>query len=624
MKNCTGILAALILLLSGTCIGQVKSSYEVTSPDSKTKLFIGLNGQKDLLYRVSFNGEELTAWSKLGLVINTVKIGENTTIVHGWRSAHKESFAWSLGENDHISNNYNQLTLGCSSSALAFHIVVRVFNGSVAFRYELPQQSSLKSARISSEQTEFNMKNPYTIYQYNQESVFTPTPIDSLNSTCDFPATLVSKHHRYVSIGEADNHNYFKSELVKGKLSNSLSMIFHSALNHRDEESITKKSPSVFFSGQFQSPWRTISIAENAIGLHQASELNLKLTAPTSAKWPTGIKPGKLVRSQLNTQSGIDAVNFAASHNFQYVLFDAGWYGAEFRTTSDPEKVIPQLDLQRVIQEGKQKDIGIVLYVNAVGLRMKLDTLLPLYKKWGVSGLKFGFVDGLTQKGISWLDTAIRKVNQYGFVLDIHDNYKPTGLSRRYPFLLTQEGIRGDENSPDAFHNTVLPFTRFLAGPADFTFCYPNSKNNFSKNLKVSKAQQLALSVIYFSPLQSIFWYGTPLDYTNEPEIDFFTRVPTVWNESRYLAGEIGENISVARRQGGNWYIGSAAGLNDWTTTLKLDFLTDKKLYTATVYEDDQLNGIRIRKIRVKKNDIFSIEIKAKCGQAIIISPEKI
>lgn len=300
-------------------------------------------------------------------------------------------------------------------------------------------------------------------------------------------------------------------------------------------------------------------------------------------------------------------------------MFDAGWYGAEFRSVSDPAQAIPEINLPKVIAYGKDKDIGVILYVNYVGLRAKLDTLLPLYKKWGVAGLKFGFVDGVSQSGLSWLAAAIEKVNNYGFILDIHDNYKPTGLSRTYPFILTQEGIRGDENSPDAFHTMVLPFTRFLAGPADFTFCYPNSRNSFSKNLK--KGQQLALTVIYFSPLQSIFWYGNPNDYTNEEEIEFFKYVPTVWNETHYLAGDIGKNISVARRSGETWYMGNAVGLIDWEQKISLDFLSAGKKYNATVYEDDGKGNIIKQQIKVKKGDLFTIQLKAKGGQAIIIKP---
>lgn len=205
--------------------------------------------------------------------------------------------------------------------------------------------------------------------------------------------------------------------------------------------------------------------------------------------------------------------------------------------------------------------------------------------------MKFGFVDGLTQDGIRWLMSAVKKANDAGFIIDIHDNYKPTGISRKYPGLLTQEGVRGNENAPDAFHNTVLPFTRFIAGPADVTFVFPNSKEKFDQKLKVSKAQQLALSVVFFSPLQAMLWYGKPEDYLDEEEIKFFKYVPTVWDESHYLKGEIGKYISVARRNGDAWFIGNATGLEDWKDSIALNFLDPDKSYQAALYEDDGNGG---------------------------------
>ncbi|GAA4311156.1 hypothetical protein GCM10023143_20110 [Compostibacter hankyongensis] len=316
-------------------------------------------------------------------------------------------------------------------------------------------------------------------------------------------------------------------------------------------------------------------------------------------------------------------IDFAAKHNFQYILFDAGWYGKEFNSISDPTTYIKGLDMPAIIKYGKSRHIGVILYVNYVGLRKYLDRIIPLYKEWGVAGMKFGFVDGMTQEGISWLASAVRKATDAGFIIDVHDNYKPTGLSRKYPAWLTQEGVRGDENGPDAFHTTTLPFTRFLAGPADFTFCYPNATNSFSKNLKVSMAHQLALTVIYFSPLQSMFWYGKPEDYTNEKEIEFFKYVPTVWDESHYLAGEIGKYISVARRKGNVWFVGNAAGLEDWDGAIKLDFLKANIIYEAAIYEDDGKGGIGKRIIQVKKGEDLPINIRAKCGQAIIMRPLK-
>lgn len=607
MKRISFILTSVLLIICCSGIAQVKRLYYIASPAKQSFFELGTSTKGKLMYRVFYSGQEVIAWSDLGFVMSGIESDGETIVKSKIQRSYKEKFAWPLGEDDMITNNYNEIKLSCTVSNIQYNLIARVYDGSLAFRYEIPQQSGLTNNYRWKENTVFNFAEPLSIYQYNQESIFTPTSIDALTKTCDFPATLTNGK-LYMSIGEADNINYTKAELKRGDIPNSLVVAF-------------VRDTAVVMSAPFQTPWRTISISKTAIGLHNYSQLFLKLSQPSAKGVPTWIKPGKLIRAQLNTQSGLDCIDFAVKHNFQYIMFDAGWYGAEFRSNSDPTQVIPQIDMPRVIQYGKDKGIGVILYVNYVGLRAKLDTILPLYKKWGVSGFKFGFVDGLTQKGLTWVVSAIKKVNDYGFILDIHDNYKPTGLSRSYPALLTQEGIRGDENSPDPFHITVLPFTRFLAGPADFTFCYPNSKNSFSKNLKVSKAQQLALTVVYFSPLQSIFWYGQPNDYTNEEEIEFFKYVPTVWNESHYLAGDIGKNISVARRKGDAWFVGNIAGVEDWKSSIKLDFLTKGKSYTATVYEDDNAESIRKRTVNVKKGDYFSFDIKAKGGQAMIIKP---
>jgi len=609
MRNIFNLITLFILLffVNSNVIAQIRTSYKIASPDKITNIEIGVNTDGKLMYRVHYSGKEVINWSGLGIQKEGITTSGKTVVKNKTLRSNRENFAWSLGEDDMIINNYNEIKLSCSVSTVQYNLIVRIYDGSVAFRYELTQPSELISKFWWKENTTFNFAEPLTIYQYNQESVFTPTLINDLTKTCDFPATLTNGK-LYISIGEAENLNYTKAELRKGTSSNSLMVFF-------------VKDTSVVISTPFQTPWRTVSFAKSAIGLHAYSQLFIKLAKPSGKPVPAWIKPGKLIRAQLNTQSGLDCIDFAVKNNLQYIMFDAGWYGAEFRSGSDPTQVIPAIDMPKVIQYGKDNGIGVILYVNYVGLKAKLDTILPLYKKWGVSGMKFGFVDGATQKGISWVVSAIKKVNDIGFILDIHDNWKPTGLSRSYPALLTQEGIRGDENSPDPFHTTVLPFTRFLAGPADFTFCYANTKNSYSKNLKVSKAQQLALTVVYFSPLQSFFWYGQPKDYTNELEIEFFKYVPTVWNESHYLAGDIGKNVSVARRKGDTWFVGNISGFEDWKSSINLNFLTKGKTYTATVYEDDNAQSISKRTVRVKKGDVFSFDIKAKGGQALIIKP---
>ncbi|WP_448700602.1 glycoside hydrolase family 97 catalytic domain-containing protein [Mucilaginibacter sp. AW1-3] len=602
---------------------QVTEMTKLSSPDGHTELEVGLNERQELVYSLKHKDRLITSWSRLGLVLDHTDIGRSVKLLGTSAHKHKERIVWPLGESKYLDNNYRELTQRYQTAGISFDMVYRCYNGAVAFRY-IVHKAAGERTRVDREATEFNLADNYGIYQYHEESQFSKLRLNEMTNTCDLPATLVSSAPMYLSIGEADNRNYTKCVLLKGEKPNSLVMNFYIDTLYRNHQvSEIRKDTMVRFTGTFQTPWRTISCSESAVGLHDHSQLYLMLTEPENKTDAGQVRPGKVVRLDVNTNAGLEGISFAAAHNFSYVLFDAGWYGAEFRTSSDPTKPIDGFDIEKLTAYGRSKGIGVILYVNYVGLKSKLDTILPLYKKWGVAGLKFGFVDGGTQKGLSWLDTAMQKVNDSGFILNVHDHYKPTGLSRRYPYQLSQEGIRGDENSPDAFHTMVLPYTRFLAGAADFTFCYPNSKNIFAKNLRVSKGQQMALTVIYFSPMPSIFWYGKPRDYTDEKEIEFFTYVPTVWDESRYLTGEIGENIAVARKKDKIWYLGAACGLNAWSAYVPLNFLDRSKKYEATLYEDDGNKGVHIRQLMVTSETLLPVSLGAAEGQAAIFRPVK-
>jgi alpha-glucosidase len=340
----------------------------------------------------------------------------------------------------------------------------------------------------------------------------------------------------------------------------------------------------------------------------------------------------------LSTKGAKDLVDFAVKRHLQYIHFDAGWYGAEESPASDAThvNVDPRrnpkndLNLQEVIRYAKQKGIGVWLYVNHLALEKQLDTLLPLYEKWGISGIKFGFVNVGSFYWNKWLLDAVKKCAAHHLMVDIHDEYRPTGFSRTYPNLLTQEGIRGNEEFPDATHNTILPFTRFLAGAADYTICYyqrPEMKPGFpaSRYLKTTSAHQMALSVDYYSPLQFMYWYDKPEDSHNEPELEFFDHIPTVWDDTKVLDGEIGKFITIARRSGNNWFVGSIT--NDDARDIKINcsFLAPGKKYKATIYYDDPdaptRTKVSLKKIIVDASTVLDSHLLPSGGQAIWIRP---
>ncbi len=214
MAKCKIYYFLIILLLIGSLFttAQVKNRYSISAPDKQTSIELGAGVNGKLLYRVSYAGREVINWSELGFENDgNIIAGENTMVKSGKQRSSNEKFAWPLGENDTIINHYNEITLVCSSASLQYHVIARVYDGSVTFRYEIPRQASLVNKTISKENTSFNFSEPYKIYQYNQESVFTPLTIDSLTSTCDFPATLTNGK-LFISIGEADNEGYTKAE----------------------------------------------------------------------------------------------------------------------------------------------------------------------------------------------------------------------------------------------------------------------------------------------------------------------------------------------------------------------------------------------------------------------------
>ena len=587
------------------------------SPNKQLRVACHIDPVKGVEYSLLNYEKVVVDWSPLGFVLEDHDLmGLTYSVSKVETQSVNEHFAWPFGENAQIQNAYNGLQVTCQmGNNIHFIIEARVYNNSIAFRCQLPKQASLQGQRIIQEKTAFRFTHSFLVYRHNAESEIIPVALNALQNATDFPATLTSENE-FISINEAGNDMYTKALLGKGETPNSLVVQF--------------SKDTVKLMDDFHSPWRTITLAANASELCNSSDLLFKLCPPAPVSNYDWIKPGKLIRDMtLSTEGAVACIDFAEKMHFQYVMFDAGWYGkgyaAEFDQSSNPRNVVKAIDMPKVIGYGQSKKIGLILYVNYVGLRKyDMDSSFTLYKSWGVKGLKFGFVNGLTQDGILWLMKAVKKAQDYGFIIDIHDNYKPTGLSRTYPALLTQEGVRGNENNPDAIHNTTLPFTRFLSGPADYTFCYRNQNDSFnnsllSKKLQVSKGQQLALTVIFYSPIQSMLWYGRPADYKIWDEIEFFSMVPTTWDKTLHLQGEIGKHVLVARKKGNDWFVGAAAGNESFDTQLDFSFLDKNKNYVATIYADDGKGGILKKTLSVNQKSSRSINIVAKGGEALVI-----
>jgi len=391
------------------------------------------------------------------------------------------------------------------------------------------------------------------------------------------------------------------------------------------------------------TPWRFVMVADSPGRLLENNDLVLNLNDPCAIADTSWIKPGKVIREvTLTTIGGKACVDFAARRGLQYVEFDAGWYGHEYDDASDaravnvdPKRSKGPLDLHEVIRYANEHGIGIILYVNRRALERQLDDILPLYRKWGVKGVKYGFVNVGSQQWTSWLHEAIRKAAQHQLMVDVHDEYRPTGYSRTYPNLMTVEGISGDETKPVNSQTLTVLFARFLAGPADNTICYYDKRVDDN----ATHAYQLAKAVCLFSPWQFLYWYDRPAGSPqkvggaggaetgigNEPELEFYDHLPTVWDDTRVLHGRIAEYAVIARRNGENWLVACMNSGEPRTFDVPLNFLPAGRKYVAHIYSDDPSvptrTHVKIERFIVDAGTVLKMAVGAQGGEAVRLVP---
>ncbi|MDR0543104.1 MAG: glycoside hydrolase family 97 catalytic domain-containing protein [Dysgonamonadaceae bacterium] len=506
-------------------------------------------------------------------------------------------------------------------------IIVRAYNEGIAFRYRFTGNEYL---HIACEYTQYTLpEGAQAYFTPRAQAEYELLPLKDWTGESERPLLLELPQNRYALLTEAGMIDFARTKFVLDKTKpGTITGAMYGAVDE---------------IAPYSTPWRVIMAAENAGKLIENNFLLLNLNEACAIQNTGWIRPGKVMREvTLTTEGGKALVDFAVKRNLQYICFDAGWYGAEGSKSSDATKanIDPArnknpnaLNLQEVIDYAKSRNIGVVLYVNQRALYQQLDELLPLYKSWGVSGIKFGFVQVGSQFWTKWLHEAVKKCAEYNLLVDIHDEYRPTGFSRTYPNLMTQEGIYGNEEFPDATHNVTLPFTRFTQGAADYTICYYRQKWDRdtkadhshglvnARLLKTTSAHQLAMTVVYYSPLQFVYWYDKPSDSRDEPELEFFDRVPTVWDDTKVIQGEIGQFITIARKSGEDWFIGTMTNNEARRLTVPLDFLPENEKYLAHIYFDDNTVKTRtkvgIKTITVTNKSKIAADLPASGGQAV-------
>lgn len=606
-----------------------KNNVSLKSPDGKVEIHFGINKSEAIYYSVQYEDSIIIEPSNLGFQIqDEADFGKNLQIISFSETEVNKTWNPVYGERSEIQDNYKHLVIHLKETVepqREIEITCRVYNEGVAFNTTFPKNSVKDSLVIREEKTEFNFPQNYNCWVSDRaQSEYRKQKITTIDKPAERPLVIETGTH-FIALGEAKLVNFSRMKFLSGEKENSLVSTLDGAAKVRLP---------------YTTPWRTIMVGNSPGELLEKNYFLENLNDPCAIEDVSWIKPGKVIREvTLTTKGGMACVDFAASNGLQFVEFDAGWYGPENDNSSDastitvdPKRSPGPLDLQEVIKYAKSKNIGIILYVNRRALEQQLDEILPLYKNWGIAGVKYGFVNVGDQNYTSWLHEAVIKAAENELMVDIHDEYRPTGFSRTYPNLMTQEGIRGDEESPSNQHTLITLFTRMLAGAGDNTNCYYAPRVSEKMGGHVS---QLAKAIMIYSPWQFLFWYDRPPKSSankgavpgsdgfiqNHPELDFFKQMPTIWDETKVVEGEIGEFATLARKSGNDWFLGSLTGEKGKSIELKLDFLEESTNYKATIYSFDpksnSLTKVKIESEIVNSDQIINYKIVENSGLAI-------
>ena len=516
------------------------------------------------------------------------------------------------GERGTVRDRYNAATLYLSrkdDSDYRLNIEVRAYDEGIAFRYFLPEHPNALFHKVVGDLTEYTF--PAGTMAWSEkwaQARFDYLPVDSLKRPVERALTLELPDGTWAALADADVDDWCLTKFrASADKPHTLTSVMYSPVD---------------LVTYYATPWKVIMAADKPGDLLEHNDILLNLNPPCeiadASQW---VKPGKIMReTTITTEGALQTIDFCAAHNIPYMLFDWQWYMPCTSHDGDATKVVSKLDMPRVIAYGKEKGVGVWLYVNQHALVKQARELFPLLHEWGVVGVKSGFVQYASHRWATWLHDLVRLAADNHLLMNIHDEFRPSGFSRTYPNLLTQEGICGNEEFPDATHNTILPFTRMINGAADYTICY------YDKRLKTTHAHQLAASLVFYSPLQTIFWYDRPSFYQGEPEIEWFENLQTVFDDSRVLSGAPGKGIVMARRKGTEWFVGTLTNNEGSKETIDLSFLDKDMKYKAYIYTD---GGEKIKtRTRVKcsyklvdASQTLSFDLKPSGGAAIRLVP---
>ncbi|MFC1793910.1 glycoside hydrolase family 97 protein [Planctomycetota bacterium] len=624
--------------------------YEVTSPDKN--LLLKVDVEQKIFYSLDYKSKQLIKPSPISLTLSGNRIlGANPEVLQvKHRSVDEQIIPPVRIKSKVIADKFNEMSIKFKGG---FGLICRAYDDGAAYRFVTDID---KEIVVVKEQTTFNFTDNHSIYFPEEDSFQTHSERDykylklgtiSDKMMCSLPALVEVSNGPKVLITESDLEDY-PGLYLRGNSNESLYGKFPAfaladkAQNDRDVP-VTKHADFIAkTNGRRSFPWRVLIVAEKDGDLIE-SQMVYKLAKPLKLKDTSWIKPGKVAwdwwnynniygvdfRAGVNTETYKYYIDFAAKYGIEYIILDEGWY-----VLGDLMNIVEGMDMEELFRYAKSKNVGIIPWVIWKTLDDQLEEAMDQFEKWGAKGLKVDFMQRDDQWMVNYYHKITKETAKRHMLVDFHGSYKPTGLSRAYPNLIAKEGVRGLENckwgdAANPEYNVTIPFIRMVAGPMDFTpgAMVNAQKSNFQPifNRPMSlgtRCHQLAMYVVYESPLQMLA--DSPSNYLREPEcMEFLTKVPTVWDETKVLDAKVADYVLVARKNGDEWYVGA---MTDWTgreLTVDFSFLGPGR-HTIDIYKDginaDRIgNDYKKETKKISARDKMKIKLAPGGGWAAII-----
>lgn len=617
------LIPLLFLMAAGSASAE---TWTVTSPDGRNVVTLDQSGADLPVWSVTRDGSAVIAPSATGLRTDVAGFGaKGFTVVDAKTRQVNDTYAIVLGKAKTAPDVYTetQLTFREKEGGRTIGLVVRAYDNGVALRYVLPNQPGFETFGIYGEKTEFSFARDYDCWGLNigkyhnaHEGEFDPVKSSLIRDHYLLDSPLVCKtgvKETAFALAESDVKNY-PATFYTRKGDNGLGVAIK--LPPRlDSDSIKPYVAKITQTGtEFRTPWRVVMLADSPRQLVE-SNLVATLGEPSQIRDTSWIKGGKsawdwwngfnapVPKPGINTETYKAYVDFAREMGLDYILIDEGWYTGSStrpRKGSDVTKPIAAVDMPAILKYAKERNVRVMIWLQWEQLDWQMDEAFAAYETWGIAGVKIDFMDRSDQDMVDYFHKVLSKAADHKLLVDLHGAYAPNGLVRTWPNYITQEGVLGAEYNKwttriTARHNVTLPYTRMILGPIDYT---PGGfANRTPETFQIhenrpltmtTRGQAIAMYIVYDSPLVMVS--DAPQAYKKvdgswEDGADFIRDVPTTWDETRVIAGDIGEYIVTARRKGDVWYIGAMTNETGRTIEVPLNFLGDGQ-YDATVWQD--------------------------------------